>query len=729
MAIVNRSKRDTSLANNSTGPLGPGEYEKDALLQQEIDKFNSSRIMNKNNVELIIPFNSTAQRKMILRQSGSTPNFIGPGSYFNENSFIKKSFNCFSPENNNNPDNFMNIVVNNLLKKKKETEKMDKEYLKIDSKNGNEVIKVLNNKNLFQSPTNLTHNRSFSNTTDTKKNIIKIIPTTNTLLRVNSIPYKNNLAQGYFYDNSGRIFMMPNIDENGEKTLTSEETGGNMNNNNSLIKKIGALDWSKMSMKSDLRSERLKLLEKYKPKLNFEVRNTKFGKDTEEKGIGASQLITGSVISNGVKINLKRDKTMKAIRTMSRFGKTCLKKGLNTKESSDLTSLDESKIVGKDTKRKIGKSSSCIDFSIKSKGDLDNKKTKGKLFLNYLDHKKGPKKKNMEDIILNNLYSVLPGPGYYPDKSGFEKSGEIPLFSKNFGSNSERYNKRGVSIESTFIGPGSYFKESPKSDFKPMFYPFSRKEIIIDNDKLLNNIISRPTIFSSIEETKLSPASYNIKSQFDIKNKNYTGSQEKRFFGSYKSNGFPGPNAYGTILDWSKNINKNNLPRKIMELLKEKVSHNNDSTESKEQREKEHEKDVEKRYSYIPKIDSPKIGRYNPDIVKSIEYKVNSNINHYTSFFAPFYTGQERFAPPTFTTPEILGPGSFNLRKREPKINDIKEEKESKGLAKPANKNSERILEKYKKENELEKQNLGPAYYNNTNSGAWNKRSFNILYL
>ena len=660
MALVIRSERDFKLSQNSSGILGPGEYATDQL-----DISSSEKQQNQ------APFNSKIFRYNELKRN----NDIGPGSYYQpkQRSFIRKSFNRnhSSLESLNRKDLY-NLALFKIVNGKKIIKMQEQKSLIIDKENKNQVFNINNNMD-NKVDGNISSIRDYS-----PRIYYKLIPTTLTRNRVNSIPSKE-YSLGYDFDENGLPIIV------GPNTLINGDNNEKNNITKNVEKKINAIDWSKMS-KKDISDIEVSTKDNTINNCSKVYNNT--SKDlngTSSKTTNISNIKNRQISSKESTIIMNKNK----------------KNGYNPNES--ITSFTNNEITNEKNTSGIYKS-----FSFEYPYKKINK-IKGNLYkTTNRDLQKLEPKTSLEDFVYQNLFKGDPGPGYYQEQSDFDKYSLISNNNKrfNFGSNDKRYRNMYKSGNIN-LGPGSYFKETNTPKFKVRLYPLSKKEETINIKKFEKNLVNE----------NMGPGKYNIKSQFDKTQLYYSGPLEKRFFENKKSIK-PGPGEYLQLADWEKKNEENKQSKLIIYL-------NNKNVENNEQK-KEKEKG---RYGYIIKNENPGVGDYNPHIVNSIKYDIISRDNKVSNLIAPFSSGQEKFIRKSASTSDMLGPGSYfpNINIRNNIIK--KEEKKGNHLYKNdvIKKDNIRLLYNQMKFN-LENQ-VGPGSYELHNINEWHKKSFNSLYV
>lgn len=645
MAIVVRSDRDFQLSLNNSSIIGPGEYEKNSSLEN----------MPQNQA----PFN--IKSKKFFKFSGNINEEIGPGSYYNpkDGSFVRKSFNRnkSSMESLNKKDLY-NLALFKVINGKKEIKLKEQKSLIINKENKNQVINN-NSKN------NLRNN--------SPKYYCKIIPTTLTKNRVNSIPSKQHCLGYDFFENGIPVIVDPplnNVINDNEKRNKKE--------------KINALDWSKMSKKiicSDNNEYPSSTKENTNnSKIYFKNNSTNKSKEYESSNI--------QKISNESNIIKRTKKNINENESFSSF---------NDNNNNDLISEKNSSIIYKTFSEDYLNSNNSSNIYKKIK----KSKIKGNIYKtidrDYLRKKES--NISLEELVYNNLFKGEPGPGYYQNQSDFDKYSLFINKNKkfNFGSNEKKNIKLYNSSENN-LGPGQYFKEDKTPKFKSNFFPFFRKEESINIKKYEKDLVNE----------NIGPGKYDIKSQFDKTQIYYSGAMEKRFI-NYNKIIKPGPGEYLQLIDWEKNINQNK------------------GTNFINIKNKKEDKDEKGRHGYILRNDNPGVGNYNPHIINSIRYNIISRDNKISNLIAPFYSSQEKYLKKSSSTSDVIGPGSYF-----PYDNNIKfrKEEDKKGiyLIKNDDIRKEKIKYLYNQIKLSIENRIGPGTYNLNNYNDWNKKTFNILY-
>ena len=304
---------------------------------------------------------------------------------------------------------------------------------------------------------NINNNSTIDMRLYSPKRYFKIIPTTLTKNRINSIPSKQN-SLGYDFDENGLPVI---VDPPAIISDINEENEKNIINNKKSDKKINALDWSKMSRKNISDND----ITTKDNTINNNSSNLYYNNNTSKDLNGLSNHTTNTsnyirnrqISSNESRINyLNKNRNNKSL--------------LNSNES--LTTYTNNEITSDNNRSAIYKSFSEENIFKKIN------KIKGNLYktTNRDIIKKEPKI-SVEDFVYNNLFKGDPGPGYYQEQSDFDKY--ILISNKNrrfnFGSNEKKDKNIYSSSLNVNICPGYYFQENNTPKFKPKLYPLSRK--------------------------------------------------------------------------------------------------------------------------------------------------------------------------------------------------------------------------------------------------------------
>ena len=569
------------------------------------------------------PFNSTSGRHLPLYDP--TPG-VGPGKYFHGSTFVKKSF-ATKPHQ---PDLAISMAMFQLLEKKK--------MLAAQEQN----LVVLNDK-LQKSP-NTSRDNAKESPKKTKKNIV-FIPTTKTNKRITSIP--SSLSFGYVVDKDGSMKMR---DDPLKKVRYSGEKGDSVSPDYyyTVHDRINhALGWEKMSRKETtdpIKVENLKVVTNQKDTKKEEKTATSL---KEKKEMLEKALITINKSKNKAS-NVSEEMIINCANTSKRDP------NIYFCELLTINSLNQSLAKEK------------LKSSLHHPGNKPNAK-----------QKKMKKSQSAEEIINNNLFKILPGPGYYYNENTGMSSqlNKIKTF-QCFGSTTKRDANLTLREVNSNVGPGSYNLTQYKAP-NGKFFPFFRKELRVVGKKNKDNSL-------------VGPGSYEVKNSFDKEIFSYSGPCEKRFKYKIKKEDItPGPGEYIKQEEWVKkedfslgaNFKEKTIPVKPKE------------------------------------APNPGIGDYDPQIVNSIAYEIYSRENRYQSLMAPFSTKEERFLPRSKSINELVGPGKYNYARSSFEKKPEKIIRRNRGL-------QEFVMRK-----EYEKGSLGPGTYGQYKYNNWNKKSFNVLYV
>ena len=682
MALVARSKRKFDFMRIIENKLGPGEYEKEFF-----NNNNSNKKINNN-----IAFNSSKER-ILFENNNKNNSELGPGYYFKEykNTFLRKSFSKDNIEEDIKDKKLYNISLFHLMNKKKYQFLKAKNSLIIDKNNSNQV-----NNNTKKE---LSYNKN--NNDKSPKKYIKLIPTTLTKNRLNSIPSKEYYL-GYYFDKNGIPLMV-------EESLIDKDKKSLMN-----LSKINKKD--KYSITNYFNSCIIKRDKTKKDKMtnttNYSCTNNDF-------------MISNYSTNNST--NLLFNKAQQSQSSTDKSSNLISNNYINSVESYNSNNsylLSNSSYDNMPSFNNNKSLSPKLMIKKKIKGNLYkiiskkiNKKENKKIDVNNINNLSDS---DIRDIVYNTLMGLEPGPGYYTNKSIFDK---YQLLSKNhkkfnFGSNEKRTLNLLNKNTNKNLGPGTYFKkDNSKNVQKSFLSPFNKTHKIISKiytKKLLDSPKKLDDFFSKTETSPdIGPGKYEFKSQFEKEQKPRSGPFEKRFFNIIKNNSL-GPGEYLPLDNWDKNNNE--IIYNQINNYKNKFMNNSNKDEGRDY--------------FIPKSDNPEVGLYNPQIINSIEYNMIFHNNKISNLHAPFCTSENKFAHKYYSTPENVGPGSYLNNTNISKKNIINKEIKAKYnlLMKDIEKNK-KIKALYDKNKNKIKNRIGPGTYGNFNYYDWNKRSFNILYV
>lgn len=318
----------------------------------------------------------------------------------------------------------------------------------------------------------------------------------------------------------------------------------------------------------------------------------------------------------------------------------------------------------------------------------------------------------------NNIIHSLPGPGSYsPMKVGDNKR-YLPKLKQyqNFGSASHRSLTTNTSITNshnkiTSSASDSYFllnelkdkySSSPKKSYSNIMNANNNIKRNNMNDASQKNILLKEEL-----KCKVGPGSYNLNTQIHRPSSNIGNFNvlAKRF-PITNTEPTPGAGSYLNIDVWAPDRPLMNTIRSSGELI---VTTNC-------------ERGVNCCLG-VNKYDQsfPGVGQYDPDIVNTIEYKVQRS--KHNRKFAPFSGSDKRFRnihQQNRLNTEV-GPGSYNLRK-EIDYAHIKQMKSPFMFSSKRNSSLSNITND-------DTVNIGPGEYNHFDHFEWNKKSFNALFI
>ena len=498
MSLILSAERNSKMFRNKSSILSP-------------EFLNTSETVQQNKA----PFNSKMEKFFFFFLGNKNP--VGPGEYYRtrNSSFIKKSFGKkLTNIDEINSTDLYNIALFKIVNKKKSLKLKAQKSLIIDKENKNQVYNI-------NSINNINNNFNNSSSLDETKRNYKLIQTTLTRNRINSIPSKNHYL-GYDFDKNGIPIM---VDSDSIFAVKLKQIEDEKNNLIIKEKKINALDWSKMSKKN----------------ICLENNNSSNINNNE---------ITTKENSTSFNNNIKNDiyELTSSITSTNNSNIRTNKKKMTRNKSTNST-LPTNNELSKD-KKNISK--------IFKTGINEISPNNQKIFIRFKSPEKNrywykKKKKTLEEFVYDNLFSGGPGPGYYHSDSNFDKYDyyKFKNTNHNFGSNALRNGNFSNYYNNTKLGPGAYFKEEYKKKIKVDFFPLNRKEPSF-------NIKQYEKDF---DKENIGPGKYEVKSQFDKTKLYYNGPLEKRFFDLNKKNEL-GPGEYLPLCDWNKNENRNNIEDK-----------------------------------------------------------------------------------------------------------------------------------------------------------------------
>lgn len=379
---------------------------------------------------------------------------------------------------------------------------------------------------------------------------------------------------------------------------------------------------------------------------------------------------------------------------------------------------------GKMSNRKNSDKSSSMTEAITttkaSSVEHDKKSTTvSKVFDKFMNQRYEKSKMVKEKLIKKSdfVFDSTPGPGYYTQEFNvYGLNGETN--NKNllqpFGVRDKRFRneKRDNNCD---VGPGLYYELNK---------PKKKKKQNLKNKSIVDKTIKKekPGLEVELQKTDttnmIGPGAYELSKNI-IKDKKSSsvgefGVKEKKFFfptsGSINT---PGPGSYinsteftsGSLIGNDKNATSSH--KEIETILK--TSRIEKADEEKE------ENETNKKFK-VEHFEPPPVGLYNPYIVKSILYKIKSNINPFQDNKKVSFGSQEkRFDKSNGNkTTSTLGPGIYYKDKKyyykqnfTPfNIGNIRFNYKIKGTPVP-----------------------GPGAYEQSSFEDWNKKSHNILFV
>ena len=548
------------------------------------------------------------------------------------------------------------------------------------------------------------------------------------LNRIISIPSKT--MNGYVYVGKGK----KNENDNNSKDLNENKKFNNENSNFGNINKEYTL-----------------IIDK----------NTKFGKNmptSEYVGPGSYDIYTkekgNSVLKwsksfnkNEIKNKNELLKIQKYFDEMKKYGETI--NNFNTNKKINLLHLCRTnsshflvgkykkglndinrKVLDNNINKKINTSYYCRDSFIEDKTQIPGPgyyskelidEKKDTLYYKDSEKQKVKENKNPKKLIMENYRKI--------------QFGEVIKLEGKFGSNCGRFMNRNKSME--YLGPTTYFNEKNKfeSNKKPdilshlkygklensfknrdLLYKFRDsnisdfKEPINSLDKITdknNNKQSQSNnlFLNGAIPNNPGPGEYELSGNFIIPSFSQTtmmNSKVERFQNIEENT--PGPGAYIDI----GNLENEKIEEKLKKIIKpsnfdfkniEKIKRIEEIKESNRKRN-----------------DFPGVGTYNPDIPKTIYYKIKSKINPNQSFHSPFLFSSERFK---LKKDEGVSPDNYA---------PYKFDKEQKNLQYMAFSKAKRFENKFNAENMKGVWHLaGPGSYDLIRN-SWTKKSYNILF-
>lgn len=377
---------------------------------------------------------------------------------------------------------------------------------------------------------------------------------------------------------------------------------------------------------------------------------------------------------------------------------------------------------GKMSNRKSSEKTSSLTEAITttkaSSVEHDKKSTSvSKVFDKFMNQRYEKSKLVKENLMKKSdfVFDTTPGPGYYTQEFNVYGLNDDTIKKsslQSFGIRDKRFRseKRDNNCE---VGPGLYYElNKPKKKKK---YNLKNKSIV---DKTTKK--EKPGLQIELQKTDttnmIGPGSYELSKNI-IKDKKLSsveefGVKEKKFF--FPTSGTvntPGPGSYinsieftsGSLIGNDKNATSSH--KEIETILKT-------SRIEKEKDDEKDEKETNKKYK-AEHFEPPPVGLYNPYIVKSILYKIKSNINPFQDKKKVSFGSQEKRFDNNKTN-TVLGPGIYYKDKKPYykqnftpfNVGNIRFNYKIKGTPVP-----------------------GPGAYEQSSFEDWNKKSHNILFV
>lgn len=313
------------------------------------------------------------------------------------------------------------------------------------------------------------------------------------------------------------------------------------------------------------------------------------------------------------------------------------------------------------------------------------------------------------NILTELKYTDTPGPGFYERDDTQHKINyfEHKSHIQQFGSVSPKLHSQ---PSNTNIGPGSYFKQpnhhhNTTTNTNTNVNTAYIHQCILHKTNNINALSSScseneiPILLEHIRNkhkpSSIGPGSYNITQPLlrkEVSNITQFGSLAERFNNSNNSSEqTPAPGTYDPDHSGKSTFT---FPRKVIEHEHKRIQPCKD--------------------------DTPPVGTYNPGVVTSIQYNVNSKVNPYKCKLSPFNGSDVRFSHNAMLVNRSgvnVGPGEYDVPSEFDMI------KKRKGFRFGKGKGWEQKREVKNKEMP------GPGEYDMSVSCNWKKKSFNILFI
>lgn len=315
---------------------------------------------------------------------------------------------------------------------------------------------------------------------------------------------------------------------------------------------------------------------------------------------------------------------------------------------------------------------------------------------------------------------IGPGPGSYsPMKVGDNKK-YLPKLKQyqNFGSSSHRSlttntsttnsnNKITSSASDNYFLLDKYNPSSPSSHTKKSYSNIMNAHS--NRNTNITDLSHKNMLIKAELKSKVGPGSYNINTRIHRPSSNIgTFNVLAKRFPLTNDEPTPGAGSYLNIDVWAPDRPLMNTIRSSGELIVASSTSNCDRCVNK------HETSF------------PGVGQYDPDIINTIEYKVQRS--KHNRKFAPFSGSDKRFRniQQQKQLNTDVGPGSYNLR-NEIDYEHIKQMKTPFMFSSKRNNNNNNTNDKDTTINVGV--GVGPGEYNHFDHFDWNKKSFNALFI
>ena len=367
------------------------------------------------------------------------------------------------------------------------------------------------------------------------------------------------------------------------------------------------------------------------------------------------------------------------------------------------TNVIKWKNTDKNNKKKslsLSKEKNNNTFETNNKKDYRKNNDKTVLLKYYLNKRYNTSraiKEKKDNSPTDFIFDATPGPGYYTQEidTNWKVKKNSKGYLQSFDSTCPRFQE--IKSSKNNLGPGYYYNFSVPKEKKIPIYKVGK--LLGNNDKESEKKSAFNVAMTKQDTSnKVGPGSYDISGNLlkkKISNVNSFGIKERRFNYKIENDNNPGPGYYLGTNDNNNNNIDNNNEKNIPHLINKSLADNN-----------------EKKF-VVEHFETPPIGSYNPGLVLSLNYKVQSNINTFQDTKkVGFGTQKKRFDYKESS--DFLGPGLYYKSVSK----DVKQNKA------PFNENNQRF--NYKND----KMPIpGPGSYELSNFNEWDKKSFNILFV